>query len=234
MIRIPETEKISQEALFQLLQEIRQKDLNSYYESSRHQLIIESGDTWLAKIYLSWNWEWGENEGLKENPDPHFALGIIKAGQAALGYFHRGELLDHRVFRAYMVRQKQGKSQIKHLKTKGKSRAGSRIRLAETERFFEEINERLNSYHEAYPISHWGISCSKTLWPYFFSSKLPPPFASDSNNLIELPFHLSSGSFEELKIAGSLVSDFHVIFSEEGKKVFSYNSSLNKPEEEDW
>ena len=56
-----------------------------------------------------------------------------------------------------MVRKKRGVSQIKHLKTKGKSRAGSRVRLAETEEFFENINGRLQDYFEEHGMKYEKI-----------------------------------------------------------------------------
>lgn len=39
---------------------------------------------------------------------------LIQSGNAAAGYFENDKILDHKVFSAYMVRKKQGKSQIKH------------------------------------------------------------------------------------------------------------------------
>ncbi|WP_332911921.1 hypothetical protein [Algoriphagus boritolerans] len=135
-----------------------------------------------------------------------------------------------------MVRQKQGKSQIKYLKTKGKSRSGSRIRLAETTQFFEEINDRLGSYAAQFPIDLWGISCAKTLWPYYFSSAVTPPFTSKADNLIELPFHVSQGSFEELKIAGELLQKYQLILSEKGKNLISVfpESDFDPTQKADW
>ena len=134
-----------------------------------------------------------------------------------------------------MVRQKQGKSQIKHLKTKGKSRAGSRIRLAETARFFEEINERLQSYSAQFPMDFWGISCAKTMWPYLFSSEVTPPFSSKDSNLIELPFHIAQASFEELEKAGELLGSFHLILSEKGKECINlYPEKEEEIDSENW
>lgn len=190
------------------------------YQKEKHQLVVEEGQVWLAKIYLPWTMDWVENQEFLEKPDSHFSLVLIRAGQAVTGFFHRGELIDHKVYRAYMVRQKQGSSQLKHLKTKGKSRAGSRIRLAETARFFEEINERLNSYSSKFSIDFWGISCAKTMWPFYFSSAVPPPFSSKEENLIELPVHIAKASFEELKSVGDLLQKFHIILSEKGEEVF--------------
>lgn len=218
-MNIPQAQIISQQFTMDLISDSVKRKLKLIFDRKKHQLQIEDNQEWLAKIYLPWTLNWSESQGLIENPDSHFSLVLIRAGQAATGYFHEGKLFDHKVFRAYMVRQKQGKSQIKHLKTKGKSRAGSRIRLEETTRFFEEINERLINYSDQFPIDLWGISCAKTMWPFYFSSDIAPPFSSKSENLIELPFHISQASFEELKTAGELLQKFHLILSEKGKEL---------------
>ncbi|MBI3143197.1 MAG: hypothetical protein HYZ16_10250 [Bacteroidetes bacterium] len=73
---------------------------------------------------------------------------LVRAGEAALGWVIQGKLMKYKVVRKYMVRKKQGKAQVSHLKTKGKSRAGSRIRLAQTEAFFEEINHKLQEWKQ--------------------------------------------------------------------------------------
>ena len=226
-MNIPQAQVISEEFVEKLISKAYLEKFTISYAHKKHQILIENNQDWLAKIYLPWNVTWSPNEGVVPNPDSHFSLVLIRAGQSSVGYFHGGLLIDHKVFRAYMIRQKQGKSQIKHLKTKGKSRAGSRIRLAETERFFEEINERLTSYANQFPIDFWGISCAKTMWPFYFSSEVAPPFSAKAENLIELPMHISQGSFEELNKAGELVQKFHLILSEKGDLVFSKLNDKN-------
>ena len=95
-----------------------------------------------------------------------------------------------------MVRKKQGKSQIKHLKTKGKSRAGSRVRLASTLEFFENINNRLQKHWEEYPFDRVALSCSKILIPYLFGSKVPTPFGKKEPRLYRIPKHLHQPNHE--------------------------------------
>nr|WP_287938456.1 hypothetical protein [Algoriphagus sp.] len=232
---IPQSILLSPSQAEQVLLTAREAKWIVGYSGEKHQLVIENGPDWIAKIYLPWTWNWNSQKGLFPLEDPHFSLTLIRAGQAAVGYFHQGKLLDHKVFRAYMVRQKQGKSQIKHLKTKGKSRAGSRIRLAETARFFEEINERLQSYSAQFPMDFWGISCAKTMWPYLFSSEVTPPFSSKDSNLIELPFHIAQASFEELEKAGELLGSFHLILSEKGKECINlYPEKEEEIDAENW
>lgn len=234
MLLIPDSKTLSFSETIALVEQAKSLDFEFDYERKKHQLIIEKNGQWQSKIYLSWLYDWDHEKGIQAKFDAHFALALIKAGQASVGYFHQGALINHRVFRAYMVRQKQGKSQIKHLKTKGKSRAGSRIRLGETERFFEEINERLISYQTDFPIDFWGVSCAKTLWPFWFDSKTPPPFSSQNENLIELPFHVRQASFEELAQAGKLLAQFHVIFSSDQKNLTVPSSRKQDEDLEDW
>lgn len=235
-MNIPQAQIISLKHAQDLIFESIKNEFKLIFEPKKHQLLIETNQDWLAKIYLPWTLTWSEIGSFQSNPDSHFSLVLIRAGQAVAGYFHQGNLIDHKVFRAYMVRQKQGKSQIKHLKTKGKSRAGSRIRLAETTQFFENINERLTSYANQFPIDLWGISCAKTMWPFYFSSAVTPPFSPKEENLIEIPFHISQASFEELKSAGELLQKFHLIFSEKGKELFDGKSenSSDMTLNEDW
>lgn len=232
---IPQSISLSLSDAEQILTRAEESHWIVNYEEEKHQLVFERENEWLAKMYLPWTYEWDEKKGLAVRYETHFSLALIRAGQAAVGYFRQGQLVDHRVFRAYMVRQKQGKSQVKHLKTKGKSRSGSRIRLAETARFFEEINERLQSYSAQYPMDFWGISCAKTLWPYFFGSEILPPFSTKDPNLIELPFHIPKASFEELENAGKLLGQFHFILSERGKEFIKISKEHEKEtDSEDW
>jgi hypothetical protein len=235
-MNIPQAQIIDQTSAERLIDEAINRNWDLSYLPKKHQLLIEDPTGWLAKVYLPWQMDWKEETRFSERPDSHFSLVLIRAGQAATGYFHRGGLIDHKVFRAYLVRQKQGVSQIKHLKTKGKSRAGSRIRLAETERFFMEINERLNSYAERFPIDLWGISCAKTMWPYYFDSEIAPPFSSKDPNLLELPIHIAQASLEELIAAGQLVQRFHLIYSDRGREILGQNDLKDAPSknEDDW
>lgn len=227
---------------YQKYQEIIDKSgrlgLMGSYGAAKHQWEISDGETWLAKIFLPWNMHVDHTGSFRCKDDFHLALVMIRAGIAVTGYFHNDMMLDHKVFRAYMVRQKQGKSQIKYLKTKGKSRAGSRLRLGESGRFFEEINERLQQYGGLYPISMWGISCAKTLFPYFMGSETPPPFSKKQDTLLNIPFHIQQPDFSTLKETHQKLNSIHLIISKAGEKVFG-DSDLNaqkKPhnEGEDW
>lgn len=165
---IPQSILLSPSQAEQVLLTAREAKWIVGYSGEKHQLVIENGPDWIAKIYLPWTWNWNSQQGLFPLEDPHFSLTLIRAGQAAVGYFHQGKLLDHKVFRAYMVRQKQGKSQIKHLKTKGKSRAGSRIRLAETARFLKKSTNGFNPTLRSFPWIFGGSVVPKRCGPISF------------------------------------------------------------------
>ncbi|MEB2775332.1 hypothetical protein SYJ56_08435 [Algoriphagus sp. D3-2-R+10] len=228
---------ISLEKYQTILEVSEKKGLLGTFEQTKHQWVISDSDAWLAKISLPWNTSPSDSGLLSVKDDFHLALVMIRAGIAVTGYFHNGEMLDHKVFRAYMVRQKQGKSQIKYLKTKGKSRAGSRLRLGESEQFFEEINERLQQYEENFPITTWGISCGKTLWPYFFGSDTPTPFSKKAENLMSIPFHVQQPDFETLQTIHKKLIGIHLTLSEKGAAFFEQGDGSQiseKNDEEDW
>jgi hypothetical protein len=230
--------KISLESYNQLIQKGKELSLEMKYLSDKHQLQFWDSTDWLVKVMLPWNRISDAHWNLIPKDDHHLGLVMIRAGIAATGYFHNDVMLDHKVFRAYMIRQKQGKSQIKYLKTKGKSRAGSRLRLGESERFFEEINERLSNYSAEFPIDMWGISCAKTLLPFFYSSDPVPPFLKEQENLFSIPFHVQQPDFETLKKVHQKLNQIHVIFSEKGKETFEnlHSGSIDRfpDEEESW
>ncbi|MEN2282065.1 hypothetical protein AAGF08_07995 [Algoriphagus sp. SE2] len=231
--------EINIEKFKSLQNKVIEMDLEQVYLPVSHQLEFSFNNEWVAKVLLPWNMYFDESGQVFKKEDYHLALVMIRAGIAATGYIHNGALIDHKVFRAYMVRQKQGKSQIKYLKTKGKSRAGSRVRLGESEMFFEEINERLSSYATNYPIDFWGISCSKTLWPYFFGSRTPPPFDKKQANLLSIPFHIQHPDFETLQLIHKKIESFHLLLSDKGKSMLgsfgdTNNSFEGNQEDENW
>lgn len=133
-----------------------------------------------------------------EEEIPSYSIALIQAGAAALGYFEYGEVVHHKAIKKYMKRHKRGKSQINYLKTRGKSKAGSRIRLANSVRFFEEINERLTEWEEEFQPTRILYSCTATLWGFLFQSNVPPPFEKKDDRLIKIPRDVRIPSYEEL------------------------------------
>ena len=129
---------------------------------------------------------------------PSYSLVLIQAGAAAMGYFVDGTPIHHKAIKKYMKRHKRGKSQISYLNTRGKSKAGSRIRLANTVRFFEEINERMAVYEDEYEPERIIYSCTAQVWGLLFQSKVPTPFTKKDPRLIKVPKDVKIPSFEEL------------------------------------
>jgi hypothetical protein len=147
----------------------------------------------------------------------NYVILLIQSGSCAVGYFENGINVDHKVFRSYMVRKKQGKSQIKYLKTRGKSKAGSRVRLGETVEFFENINERLQEYFQEFEIHRIAISCSKTLIPYLFNSKVATPFEKRDERILKIPKHIHQPIYEVLMDVNKFLLKGELIYEPENK-----------------
>ncbi len=128
---------------------------------------------------------------------PQYFLILIQAGHAALAYFEDGECLHHKVIKKYMVRG-NGRAQLGYLKTRGKSKAGSRIRLANTVSFFEDINEKLDEWDVEPQATRILLSCTAKMLPMLFQSKVPPPFDKDDPRITKVPFDLQKPTLEEL------------------------------------
>ncbi len=171
----------------------------------------------------------------KEN----YVIIMIRSGIASVGYFEDGMPMDHKVFRAYMVRKKQGSSQIKYLKTKGKSRAGSRVRLAESLEFFENINLRLGKYFDENIVERIGLSCPITLIPFLYGSKKPPPFNKKDERILKIPKHVQNPIYDSLLAINQYLLKGELKYSEEGKNLFDFFmktiiEETGSEEEENW
>lgn len=154
-------------------------------------------------------------ERLADLPPPFFLV-LIQAGHSALGYFEGGELLFHKVIKKYMVRAKQGKAQIGYLNTRGKSKAGSRIRLANTVQFFEDINGKLEEWAVEDEVERILMSCPVRMRPLLFGSKVPPPFQKDDPRIRKVPLDVHRPDLEELKrvarhgLSGYVIGDLPI------------------------
>ena len=130
-------------------------------------------------------------------PSNYFII-LIQAGNCALGHFCNNRLMDHKVIKKYMVRKKQGKAQITYLKKKGKSRLGSRIRLANTTRFFIEINEVLSKWFTKSEVFKIFYSCTPYLWGLLFRVKVKTPFNKKDARIKKIPIDVKIPNFKEL------------------------------------
>lgn len=190
---------LSRETTLQVLTQIMLRGLPWDYDPEKHRILLldETGNE-RAILRLPITLTPPTKDLFTEEKPVHYVILLVQSGSCAIGYFENGINLDHKVFRAYMVRKKRGVSQIKHLKTKGKSRAGSRVRLAGTEEFFEHINERLQDYFKKRPVDKIALSCSKILIPYLFNSKTATPFDKRDSRILKIPKHIHTPIYEVL------------------------------------
>lgn len=122
----------------------------------------------------------------------------IESGNAVICVMNGKTNVFHTTFSAYMTRKSQGMSQIKYLNKKGKSRAGSRVRLASTIDFFNKINEALSQLFEIYEFDRIALNCDASLIPYLFRAKVVCPFDKKDNRLYKIPLHIPKSNFTQL------------------------------------
>ena len=152
-------------------------------------------------------------QGFEETPN--YLIILMEAGQAALGNFEEGQIDSHKVIRKYMVRAKQGKVQLSHLKTKGKSKLGSRIRLAQSKEFFEDINEKLKEW-EVEDVDLIFYKSSIQLWNGLFEAANEPPFEKRDERLRKIPKDLPTPTYELLLEMNKFILEGELkIFKEE-------------------
>ena len=100
---------------------------------------------------------------------------LMQAGAHAAGLWVDDELIAHRADKRYVVRG-NGKAQPTHLKTRGKSRYGSRLRLQNAKALDADTVDLLCTWHE-----EWGafdaawVSCAPRAWSAFKDLRPAPP-----------------------------------------------------------
>lgn len=183
------------EPLDQLLDVIRTALPRSSYNYKKHAVAIENEEgKCVATIRLPLSTS--VSSDLRLIPKESFAIYIsIESGNAAICVMQGSKNVYHTTFSAYMTRKKQGYSQIKYLNKKGKSRAGSRVRLAETLEFFEKINLKLQSLFGQYDFDRIALYCSPTLIPYLHQSNEACPFSKDDERLYKIPLHIQQSNY---------------------------------------
>lgn len=179
--------------------------------TNRANVICKKNDVLLFKITLGILLRRNDNKlpelNNSETPNPYLIL-LMRSGNSALAYFEEGKPVYHKVIRKYMVRKKQGKSQITYLKTKGKSRLGSRIRLAQAKQFFIEINEKLNEWDIINNCEYIFYACPVRMWPMLFKAEKQPPFNRNDERLVKLPLDIKTPNTKELKRV-----NYHLLYS---------------------
>lgn len=130
---------------------------------------------------LPWEAEWdvaAYRKLLLDPPEIQVIL-LIQAGATSMGLWRGDELMRHKVIKKYVTRGK-GKAQTTYLKTRGKSRYGSRLRLQNAREHLVQTNERLHTWwREEGPFDRVYTSCPVRMWPELFHAKTLPPFDKD-------------------------------------------------------
>lgn len=208
-----------------LAEAIKSAGLSHVYDYEKHRVIIndDKGKEVIFRLPVNIH-------SLSNTDKINYVILLIQSGSSSLGYYEDEKNLNHKVFTAYMVRQKQGKSQIKYLKTKGKSRAGSRVRLGETAEFFESINERLQNYFSNYKIDRIAIGCSKILIPYLYNAKVKCPFDKKDSRLFKIPKHVELPNNEVMNGIHKFLLRGELIFEEDQEEFIEQLLDFNSDE----
>ena len=185
-------------ALEDFFEEVESYSYNCLYNYKKHSILIADDDQdKLGIVRLPLHLELDDELDITDDEVVVLYLSI-EAGNAAICIQEGKETIYHTTFSAYMTRKKQGFSQVKYLNKKGKSRAGSRVRLASTIEFFENINEILTELFDEIMIERIAISCTPTLLPYLYQSKVVCPFSKDDERLYKIPLHIPQSNYTNL------------------------------------
>jgi hypothetical protein len=142
-------------------------------------------------------WHYLEKNNFDIYPEKWIML-LMEAGRAAIGFVEAGKLVEHKNIRKYMVRKKQGKAQLTHLKSKGKSRYGSRLRLQETVSYFDEILEKLadSPYRDSKFIF---FHCPVRLKAFLTEAADDKDFGLGNYSWMKLSVNVKEASFAEMQ-----------------------------------
>jgi hypothetical protein len=124
---------------------------------------------------------------------------LVQAGATAIGWWDEDEVVRHRARKRYVVRG-SGKAQPKHLRTKGKSRYGSRLRLQNWQRLLVEANETLHAWWQELGTPEqvfWSVPIRA--WTDLAAAGDGPPFQRDGAGVQRIPLHVHVPDFEELQ-----------------------------------
>ncbi|MEZ5990562.1 MAG: hypothetical protein R3F30_15910 [Planctomycetota bacterium] len=122
---------------------------------------------------------------------------MVQAGAAAMGYWDGDELLAHKAIKKYVVRGK-GRAQPLHLKTRGKSRYGSRLRLQNWRAQLAEVHARLATWRaELGEPELWLLGCPDRLRAELRNAS-DDPEAWDRLAFARVPVHVHVPDFAEL------------------------------------
>ncbi len=201
---------ISIERVHEVINLLKEKYISTF-DQKKHRINfeLEGHEEFYLRLPLPYPFQ-DQSFDIEDCEIPYIIC-IIQSGSAALAYCEGLQIIEHKVFKAYMVRKKQGKSQLKYLKTKGKSKAGSRVRLGNTIHFFEEITDKLSDWLSYYDIDKIALSLNKTLYPYLFN-KDNEVLDKNDVRIYKIPKHIEEPSFENLLKIHSYLLKGELIF----------------------
>lgn len=135
-------------------------------------------------------------EALGTSPGGRELMVLVQAGASALGLWVDGALAAHKVVKKYVVRG-HGKAQPLHLKTRGKSRLGSRLRLRNAEGQLEDTVAKAAEWARTLgPPDRLFYSCPVRTWAIYRPRLLEvlPPLEP-----VRIPTHVHVPDLAELK-----------------------------------
>ena len=123
---------------------------------------------------------------------------LMQAGAHAYGLWVDDELIRHRADKRYVVRG-NGKAQPTHLKTRGKSRYGSRLRLQNAKALVAGTIEDLRQWHDDYgPFDTLYRSCPQRAWSDFLATADPRPPFGTPERMVTIPLDVGVPCFAEV------------------------------------
>jgi hypothetical protein len=124
---------------------------------------------------------------------------LVQAGAVAMGLWEGEELLVHKAFKRYVVRGK-GRGQPHHLRTRGKSRYGSRLRLQNARKQFSQTLDVLGAWCREYGPFEWIYrSCPVRLWGELREGI--GEILGEARGVVKIPRDLGVPSFVEVQRA---------------------------------
>ncbi|HHI79831.1 MAG TPA: hypothetical protein ENK02_07600 [Planctomycetes bacterium] len=164
-------------------------------ERGRKRRYFDAEGRVLLELELPFRMDsFAEGEGVFAGRDAFF---LFRAGSAALGLC-RGSILEaHKCYQRYVVRGR-GKAQPSHLKTKGKSRYGSRLRLQNFQRLTRESLARLQEWEEEETLRRIFFSCPDRLFSELLAGS-PSFLDRDDPRLRKIPIHVHEPRLAELE-----------------------------------
>lgn len=144
---------------------------------------------------------WKNRQELQDAVDDpaYYGIMLIQAGRASVAVAQADDIIVSKQIQKYMVRKTQGRAQLTYLQDKGKSRLGSRIRLRQSQIFFEEINERMQGWSQEFPLTQVFLSCTPKLKGAYFLAVDSPALAKDDPRWRRVPFMVRPPGQEEMQ-----------------------------------